>query len=49
LHTLMERLLEQLSYEAPEHSGEHVVIDAAYVDERLADLVADDDLSRYIL
>ncbi len=49
LHTLMERLLEVLSYEAPERSGEHIVIDAAYVDERLADLVADDDLSRYIL
>ncbi len=48
LHTLLERLLEPLSYEAPDRSG-RVAIDAAYVDERLGDLVGDDDLSRYIL
>ena len=48
LHTLMERLLELLSYEAPDRSGA-IRIDAAYVDERLAELVGDDDLSRYIL
>jgi len=48
LHTLMERLLEPLSYEAPDRSGT-VHIDAAYVDERLGELVGDDDLSRYIL
>ncbi|MEX1082441.1 MAG: ATP-dependent protease ATPase subunit HslU [Halofilum sp. (in: g-proteobacteria)] len=49
LHTLMERLLEPLSYDAPERTGEQVTIDAAYVDERLGELVGDDDLSRYIL
>ncbi len=49
LHTLMERLLEDISYHAADRSGERIRIDAAYVDERLADLVGDDDLSRYIL
>ncbi|MDX1610442.1 MAG: ATP-dependent protease ATPase subunit HslU [Halofilum sp. (in: g-proteobacteria)] len=48
LHTLMERLLELLSYEAPDRSGP-ITIDATYVDERLGELVGDDDLSRYIL
>lgn len=49
LHTVMERLLEQVSFEAADRSGESVVIDDAYVDERLAGLVEDEDLSRYIL
>ena len=49
LHTLMERLLEDLSFDAAERGGERVRIDAAYVDARLAGLVGDDDLSRYIL
>lgn len=49
LHTLMEKLLESISFEAPEKKGEKVVIDAAYVDSHLSDLVKDDDLSRYIL
>jgi len=49
LHTVLERLLEQISYEASERAGETLVIDAAYVDRQLADLVADEDLSRYIL
>jgi ATP-dependent HslUV protease ATP-binding subunit HslU len=49
LHTLMERLLEAVSFRASEHSGERVHIDAAYVDEQLATLVKDQDLSRYIL
>ncbi len=49
LHTLMERLLERLSYDAPDRDGERVAIDAAYVDDQLAELVGDDDLSRYIL
>jgi len=49
LHTLMERLLEELSYEAPDRAGERITVDAAYVDARLAGLVGDDDLSRYIL
>lgn len=49
LHTLMEKLLESISYEAPEKAGQKVVIDAAYVDEHLSDLVHNEDLSRYIL
>lgn len=49
LHTVMERLMEDLSFEAAERRGEHVVIDAAYVRARLVDIVQDVDLSRYIL
>ena len=49
LHTVMERLLEQLSFHAGDESGQSVVIDKEYVDEQLADLVKDQDLSRYIL
>ena len=49
LHTLMERLLEEISFQATEHGGETVEVDAAYVDEHLAALVRDQDLSRYIL
>lgn len=49
LHTVMERLLEDISFDAPDHAGEKVVIDAAKVDATLGDLAADEDLSRYIL
>jgi ATP-dependent HslUV protease ATP-binding subunit HslU len=49
LHTVMERLLDVISYEAPDRSGESVTIDAAYVDEHLSKLAGDEDLSRYIL
>jgi ATP-dependent HslUV protease ATP-binding subunit HslU len=49
LHTVMERLLDEISYTAPDRSGEKVVIDADYVDESLADLAGNEDLSRYIL
>ena len=49
LHTVMERLLEDLSYAAPDRGGEAVMVDGAYVDQRLADLAGDLDLSRYIL
>ncbi|WP_297324819.1 ATP-dependent protease ATPase subunit HslU [Nitrosomonas sp.] len=49
LHTVMEKLLEEVSYNAPKHSGETVVIDAAYVDERLKDLSQSEDLARYVL
>lgn len=49
LHTIMERLLEEISFRAPEMSGESVEIDAAYVRGRLTDIVEDLDLSRYIL
>ena len=49
LYTMMERLLEDISFEAPERSGERIVIDAAYVNGKLNELVKDQDLSRYIL
>ncbi|WP_038092739.1 ATP-dependent protease ATPase subunit HslU [Acidihalobacter prosperus] len=49
LHTVMERLLEDLSYDAPDRHGEHLVIDAKDVDEALGELAVDEDLSRYIL
>ncbi|MCH8506996.1 MAG: HslU--HslV peptidase ATPase subunit, partial [Ectothiorhodospiraceae bacterium] len=49
LHTVMERLLEELSYQAPDRSGQTLTVDAAYVDEHLGELVQDQDLSRYIL
>ncbi|HEY3092293.1 MAG TPA: ATP-dependent protease ATPase subunit HslU [Vicinamibacterales bacterium] len=49
LHTVMERLLDELSFEAPDLGQKTVVIDEAYVDRMLADIVRNDDLSRYIL
>jgi ATP-dependent HslUV protease ATP-binding subunit HslU len=49
LHTIMERLLDEVSYHAPERSGSKVTIDAEYVRERLGPVLADQDLSRYIL
>jgi ATP-dependent HslUV protease ATP-binding subunit HslU len=49
LQTVMERLLEDISFEAEEHRGETVTIDAAYVEQRLAGLAGNTDLSKYIL
>jgi len=49
LHTVMERLLETVSYDASEQNGTAVTIDAKYVDDHLGNLVKDEDLSRYIL
>jgi ATP-dependent HslUV protease ATP-binding subunit HslU len=49
LHTVLERLLDTLSYEAPDRDGTRVTIDRAYVDAHLGELVQDPDLSRYIL
>ncbi len=49
LHTIMERLLEEISFSAPDKSGQSVIIDAEYVNSRLTELVNDEDLSRYIL
>jgi len=49
LHTVMERLLEKISFEATDSAGHSLVIDAAYVNEHLEALVEDEDLSRYIL
>ncbi|HPB41642.1 MAG TPA: ATP-dependent protease ATPase subunit HslU [Sphaerochaeta sp.] len=49
LFTIMERLLEELSFTADELSGQHISITEAYVDERLGEIVEDQDLSRFIL
>ncbi|RPF70998.1 ATP-dependent protease ATPase subunit HslU [Aurantiacibacter spongiae] len=49
LQTVMEKLFDELSFEAEEKSGESVTVDAAYVRERLSDLASDTDLSKYIL
>ena len=49
LHTIMERVLDELSFDAPEKKGEQVTVDAEYVRKMLTDIVKDQDLSRYIL
>jgi len=49
LQTVMEKLLEEISFEAEEHVGETITVDAAYVKERLSDLAGNSDLSKYIL
>ena len=49
LYTIMEKLLEQISFDAPGLPGKEIAIDAVYVDERLRDIVRDQDVSRYIL
>ena len=49
LYTVMEKLLEEISFEAGKHGKDSVVIDAAYVDDRLKDLAASEDLARYVL
>jgi ATP-dependent HslUV protease ATP-binding subunit HslU len=49
LHTVMEKLLDDVSYDAPELRNKDVVIDESYVDRMLADIVRNEDLSRYVL
>lgn len=49
LHTIMEKVLADLNFEADEHKGETIVIDAPYVESKLSDVVQSEDLSRYIL
>jgi ATP-dependent HslUV protease ATP-binding subunit HslU len=49
LHTVMERLLEEISFSAADRAGETVSVDAAYVDANVGELAKDEDLSRYIL
>jgi ATP-dependent HslUV protease ATP-binding subunit HslU len=49
LHTVMERLLDEVSFDAPDMGGKHIVIDRDFVQERLADLAGDEDVSRFIL
>ena len=49
LYTIMERVFETISFDAPDLSEKKITIDAKYVKERLADVVKDEDLSRFIL
>jgi len=49
LHTVLERLLDNISFEAPDHAGQEIRVDAAYVDEHLGNLLVNDDLTKYIL
>ncbi len=49
LHTIIERVIEEISFDAPERKGERIVIDAAFVCERVGEVAADEDLSSYIL
>jgi ATP-dependent HslUV protease ATP-binding subunit HslU len=49
LHTVMEKLLDQISFDAPDLADKDITIDDAYVDRMLADIVRNEDLSRYVL
>ncbi|MCF0241682.1 MAG: ATP-dependent protease ATPase subunit HslU, partial [Treponema sp.] len=49
LHTIMEKVLDEISFDADKHSGETIKVDAAYVDSKLTDIAGNEDLSRYIL
>jgi ATP-dependent HslUV protease ATP-binding subunit HslU len=49
LHTIMERVLDEISFDAPDKKGQQITVDAAYVQKMLAEIVKDQDLSRYIL
>ncbi len=49
LHTVMEKLLEEVSFNAAKHAGETIVVDAAYVDAKLSGLAQSEDLARYVL
>jgi len=49
LHTVMERILEEISFSADEHSGEKIVVDEALVKAKIGDVVEDEDTTRYIL
>jgi ATP-dependent HslUV protease ATP-binding subunit HslU len=49
LYTIMEKLLDEVSFQAPDLHGKEIVIDAEYVQTRLAEVLKDEDLSRYIL
>jgi ATP-dependent HslUV protease ATP-binding subunit HslU len=49
LHTIMENVLDEILFDAPDKGGTQLVIDAAYVRSKLSEIVKDQDLSRYIL
>jgi ATP-dependent HslUV protease ATP-binding subunit HslU len=49
LHTILERVLDEVSFDASEMAGQKVAVDAAYIDRVLASIIKDEDLSRYVL
>ena len=49
LHTVMEKILEEISFSADEHSGEKIIVDEALVKEKIGSVVEDEDTTRYIL
>jgi len=49
LHTVMERILEEISFSADEHCGEKIIVDASLIEEKIGDVVEDEDTTRYIL
>ncbi|MBT8344045.1 MAG: HslU--HslV peptidase ATPase subunit, partial [Sulfurovum sp.] len=49
LHTVMEKILEEISFSADEHSGETIDVDKALVEEKISKVVEDEDATRYIL
>jgi ATP-dependent HslUV protease ATP-binding subunit HslU len=49
LHTVLERLLDEISFEAPDRSEKKIGVDAGYVRKKLVEIIQDEDLSRYIL
>ena len=49
LHTVLERLMDKISFEAPDRAGDNITIDKAFVSSHLEELIQDEDLSRYIL
>ena len=49
LHTILEKILDEISFEAPDKSGEKIKIDKAYVEKHLGDIAKDKDLSKFIL
>ena len=49
LHTIMEKVLSDINFDADEHKGETITVNAAFVDSKLTDIVQSQDLSRYIL
>lgn len=49
MHTVIERIVEEISFEAPERSGDSIVVDASYVKDRIKSLLIASDLRKYIL
>jgi len=49
LHTVIERIVEEISFDAPEKAGQEIVVDRAYVKERVSDMLLGSDLKKYIL